>query len=55
MWITGIDAEVPVASIPVEWTIEVACCAISGILPVIEYVTHVEVTIVPVCTVEVIV
>ena len=54
MWIVREDAEVPVACVPVEWTIEVFCCAEATILPIPEDVAQVEVTSCPVCSIAVV-
>ena len=51
--ITGIDAKVPIAGVPVKRTIEVGSFQIHTILPVEENVLQVEVTLSPVNTVEV--
>lgn len=51
--IACIDAEVPVAGVPVEWTIEIGGFNISAILPVEQYVAEVQVTVLPVDAVEV--
>ncbi len=53
--VAGVDAEVPIACIPVEWTIEIACCHIGVVLPVEQYVAKVQVALCPVCTIKVIV
>ena len=43
MRIAGIDAKVPVASVPVKRTIEIACCTEGAILPVEQDITQVGV------------
>ena len=48
MWITGIDTEVPVACLPVEWTIEIGGCDIGLPLPIVQDITQVEVTTIPI-------
>lgn len=53
MRVARIDTEVPVTSIPVDRTIEVRGTAEQLILPVEQDVTHIQVTVVPVCSVEV--
>jgi len=53
--IAGIDAEMPVACLPVEWAIEVAGCAIGRILPVEQNITEVKVTVRPVGSIQVVV
>ena len=52
--VAGIDAEVPVACIPVERTIEVGSCAVGCILPVEENIAQIEVTASPVCSIKVV-
>jgi hypothetical protein len=49
MWVTAIDAEVPVACFPVEWTIEICGCYIGIPLPVQQDVAEVQVPALPVC------
>ena len=51
--IAGVDAEVPIASLPVEWTIEICGCQIGLILPIEQDITQVEVALCPICTIEV--
>lgn len=53
--ITCIDSKVPVACVPVERTIEVGCCAERTELPVEKNILEVEVTLIPVCPIQVIV
>ena len=53
MRIAGIDAEVPVASLPVQGAIEITCCQVGLILPVEQYVAQVEISLCPVDTIEV--
>ena len=53
MWIAGIDAEVPVTSLPIKGTIEVTCCQVGLILPVEQYVAQVEIALCPVYTIKV--
>ena len=50
VWIAGIDAEVPVACFPVERTIEIGGCDVSLPLPVVQDITQVEVTTLPIDT-----
>ena len=51
--IAGIDAEVPVASLPIERTIEITCLEIGAILPVEQDIAEVEVTTFPIDAVKV--
>ncbi len=51
--IAAIDSEVPEAISPIDWTIEVCCVEEHVILPVIQHVTQVRVTIVPIVAVEI--
>ena len=53
--IACIDSEVPVACIPVEWTVEIGGGAEGTVLPVEENVAKVEVAVCPIGTIEVIV
>ena len=46
--VAEIDAEVPVASLPVQGTVEIGCCHKGVPLPVVEDITHVEVTTLPI-------
>ena len=48
MWITEIDSEMPVTSLPVKWTIEIAGCYKGVPLPVEEYISEVEITTLPI-------
>ena len=50
MGIAGVDAEVPVASVPVEGTIEIGGCAQGFPLPRVEHVAQVEIATLPVGT-----
>lgn len=49
-----VDTEVPVACVPVQWTIEISCIAECAVLPVEQYVAEVEVTTCPVNAVQVV-
>ena len=51
--VAGIDAEMPVASVPVERAIEIGGSQIGFILPVKKDITQVEVTLCPICSIEV--
>ena len=51
--IAGIDAEVPVAAVPVARAIEIRGCQVGVVLPVEQDVTQVEIALCPVNTVEV--
>ena len=48
MRITTIDAEVPVTSLPIEWTIEIGGCYKSIPLPFKQDITQIEVTTLPI-------
>ena len=48
MRVAGIDAEVPVSSLPVQRAVEIGGCAEQVPLPAIEYVTQVQVATLPV-------
>ena len=54
VWVAGVDAEVPVASRPVYRAVEVSGVAEGAVLPVEEYVAHVEIAVAPVGAVEVV-
>ena len=49
-WVVAIDAEVPIACLPVEWTIEIGGCEECVPLPVEQYVAQIEVTALPIGT-----
>ena len=34
VWVTTVDTEVPVTSLPIQWTVEVTCCDVSSPLPI---------------------
>ena len=55
MRVAGVDAEVPIASFPVQGTIEVGGCAESLPLPVEQDIAHVQVAALPVGGVYVVV
>lgn len=55
VWIAGVDAEVPEAIAPIEWTIEIGCCAECAPLPVEQNITHVQVTTLPVVSIHVVI
>ena len=55
MGIAGIDAKVPIASIPVEWAVEVAGGTESLPLPVEQDIAHVEVATLPIGGIDVVV
>ena len=46
--IAGIDAEMPVACLPVERTIEIGGCDVGLPLPVVQDITQVEITALPI-------
>ena len=49
-WVVAIDAEVPIACLPVEWAIEIGGCEECVPLPVEQYVAQIEVTALPIGT-----
>ncbi len=53
--VSGVDAEVPVASVPVERAVEVTGFYISAVLPVQKDVAQVQVALSPVCAVQVVI
>ena len=53
--IAGIYSEVPVASFPVEWTIEVAGGTERLPLPVQQHVAHIQITTLPIGSIDVVV
>ena len=55
MRVAGIDAEVPETVAPVERTIEIGCGTEGFPLPAVEYIAEVEVTALPVETIDVVV
>jgi hypothetical protein len=48
MWITTIDTEVPVTSLPIEWTIEIGGCYKGVPLPLEQDIAQIEVTTLPI-------
>ena len=54
VWVAGIDAEVPVAGIPVQRTIEIGRCDEGIPLPVKQDITQVEITALPVRSVHIV-
>lgn len=52
--VSCIDTEVPVACVPIERTIEVACCAEGAVLPVKQNIAEVKVTAVPICAIYIV-
>lgn len=52
--IAAIDGEMPVASFPVERAVEVGRCQIGIVLPAEEDVAQIEVTLLPISTVEIV-
>ena len=55
VWIAGVHAEVPIASVPIEWTVEIGGITVHAILPVKQNVTQVQVAALPIEAVQVIV
>ena len=53
--VTGVNAEVPVAGVPVQRTIEIGCCEEGIPLPVKQDIAQVEVTALPVGTIYVVI
>jgi hypothetical protein len=53
--IAGIDAKVPIACAPIQWTIEVAGCDICLPLCIEQYIAEVAVAALPVVTIDIIV
>lgn len=55
VWVAGIDAEMPKASVPIERPIEICGVDVRAILPVEKNITQVEITLCPIDTKEVVV
>ena len=55
MWIASIDAEMPIASLPPQWTIEIACCTECLILPIEKNISQILITMNPVVSKHIIV
>lgn len=55
VWIAGVHTEVPIACVPVEWTIEITGIAVHAVLPVKQNVTQVQVAALPIEAVQVVV
>lgn len=55
VWIASVHTEVPIACVPVEWTIEITGIAVHAILPIEQNVTQVQVAALPVEAVQVVV
>lgn len=55
VWIAGIHTEVPIACVPIEWTIEITGIAVHAILPVEQNITQIQVAALPVEAVQVVV
>ena len=53
--VSCVDGEMPVASVPVEWAIEVSGSQEGSVLPVEENVAQVGVALSPVCSIQVVV
>ena len=49
-----VDAEVPESCIPIDRTIEVLGCEVCAVLPVEEYVTEVEITTLPINSIDIV-
>ena len=52
--VTGIDAEVPVAGVPVQRTIEIGSCDEGIPLPVKQDIAQIEITALPVCSIHIV-
>lgn len=52
--VTGVDAEVPVATVPIQRTVKVGGCRVGAVLPVEQNVTEVEVALPPIYPIEVV-
>ena len=55
VWIAGIHTEVPIACVPVEWTIEITGVAVHAVLPVEQNITQIQVAALPVEAVQVVI
>lgn len=55
VWIAGVHTEVPIACVPVKWTIEITGIAVHAILPIKQNVTQVQVASLPIEAVQVVV
>lgn len=49
--ISCIDAEVPITTIPIEWTIEICGVDKSAILPIEQYIAQIEIALCPIGTI----
>ena len=54
VWVTGIDAEMPVAGVPVQRTIEIGSCDEGIPLPVKQDIAQVEITALPVGSIHIV-
>lgn len=54
-WITGVDSEVPITTVPVKWTIEIEGVEVTVVLPVEQDITQILIPLSPVCAVKVII
>lgn len=48
VWVAGVHAEVPIACVPIEWTIEISGVAVHAVLPVEQNVTQIQIAALPV-------
>lgn len=55
VWIAGVHAEVPIACVPVEWTIEITGITVHAILPIEQNITQIQVAALPVEAVQVVI
>lgn len=55
VWIAGVHTEVPIACVPVEWTIEITGVAVHAILPIEQNITQIQVAALPVEAVQVVI
>ena len=53
-WVAGVNAKSPIACVPSQWAVEICSLNICTILPIIEYIAQICISMCPVCPVEVI-
>jgi len=54
VWVTGIDAEVPITGVPVQRTIEIRSCEEGIPLPVKQDIAQIEITALPIGSVHIV-